>query len=245
MSPFGHHLDELRWRAGLVGLVLVVLMGLGLLISDSWLDVLTRPLCSVAQGKGDQSPFVLERCQLLGTSVFSGLYFQVVGAGLFAGMFGVPLSIWQGILFCKPMVTSHQYRRCCRYGVVAVLVWGITLSLSWWLIGPILSVVGSFGSPWVFVMVSPSAYVAFLLSLSISLFSLASLPGCVAVLLDLGMITGDQILNYRKQRVLGVLVISAVITPTQDPITMVVLAVPIIAVIELLGWWAQHRGHLD
>ena len=55
----------------------------------------------------------------------------------------------------------------------------------------------------------------------------------VFILNKIGLIKADFMRKYRKHAIVVVLIISAIITPTTDPFTMTIVAIPIYLLYEI------------
>ena len=57
-------------------------------------------------------------------------------------------------------------------------------------------------------------------------------PSVIVVLSKLGLVGKDTLRKYRKHAVVAVLVVAAILTPTGDPFTMLVVALPLYLLYE-------------
>ncbi|MGH2807146.1 MAG: twin-arginine translocase subunit TatC [Actinomycetota bacterium] len=51
-----------------------------------------------------------------------------------------------------------------------------------------------------------------------------------------GVVTPALLRRFRKHSIIGIAALSAVVTPSQDPITMMVMAIPVYRLYELNIW---------
>ena len=65
---------------------------------------------------------------------------------------------------------------------------------------------------------------------------LFELPIVAYVLARLGLLTSDIMVKYRKHAFVGILLLSALITPTGDAITLSLVALPVFALYILSIW---------
>ena len=93
-------------------------------------------------------------------------------------------------------------------------------------------------------MINFNEYVSFLLILVLMTGSIFELPVVMALLVRIGMVSA---LTWRKKQKLAILIIfigAAILTPTPDPLTQTLLAVPLILLYEVGYWvsvWIEKR----
>jgi sec-independent protein translocase protein TatC len=82
-------------------------------------------------------------------------------------------------------------------------------------------------------IITPSFYLAFTTRFLLACGIVFELPAATYVCAKLGLIDANLLKKYRKHAVVGNTVLAAAITPSPDPFTMVMLAVPLIIMYEL------------
>jgi sec-independent protein translocase protein TatC len=82
-------------------------------------------------------------------------------------------------------------------------------------------------------IITPSFYLAFTTRFLLACGIVFELPAATYVCAKLGLIDANLLKKYRKHAVVGNTVLAAAITPSPDPFTMVMLAVPLIVMYEL------------
>lgn len=80
---------------------------------------------------------------------------------------------------------------------------------------------------------SLSSYISIFSSMVLLLGIMFEFPSVIAVLGKLGLVTRDFLRKYRSYALIVVLVAAAVLTPTGDPFTMLVVALPLYLLYEL------------
>lgn len=88
-----------------------------------------------------------------------------------------------------------------------------------------------------------TSYTGFVLKLLLSFGLTFELPMVLLILGHLGIINSLQLRDKRRHAIVIILIIAAIITPTQDPFSQLLLAGPLIALYELCIWmiWAKER----
>ena len=82
-------------------------------------------------------------------------------------------------------------------------------------------------------IITPSFYLAFTTRFLLACGIVFELPAATYVCAKLGLIDANLLKKYRKHAVVGNTILAAAITPSPDPFTMVMLAVPLIIMYEL------------
>lgn len=76
-------------------------------------------------------------------------------------------------------------------------------------------------------MLTIQSYVDTLISMSLVLGVVFELPVVCAILSRMGLINGNMMARYRKHAIVAILIVAAIITPTTDAFTLLVVALPI------------------
>jgi sec-independent protein translocase protein TatC len=225
----GEHLRELRDR--LVKAMLAVVAGgiVGIVFYDPILDWFIGPFTDTVER--------LERQQGIDATInFDGI----------ADPFTIPLqlALLTGVVLAAPVwiyqlwafVTPGLYRNERRWATGVVLtaaplfLGGIVLC--YWLLPKGLGVILGLTPDDITNIVSFTRYFGFVIRLMLVFGIAFLLPVFVVLLNAVGVLTGSTLSNTRRWTVLGIFVFAAVATPTADPITMIMLAVPMWALFE-------------
>jgi sec-independent protein translocase protein TatC len=237
LKPFLHHLNDLR-RA-LVWSICALFAGMGLaaLLAPKALAILKAPLINVV---ADPDTFLRTLDITGGMSV------------------AMQTILWGGILLSAPVIIcalgwfifpglTRTERRAVLSGLgfaASLFVIGVVLCYRFAL-APALKIMLWFnqwmGIPIEYVTVT--SYVGFVLKLLLSFGLTFELPVVILVLGRLGIITSAQLREKRRHAIVAILILAMVITPTQDPFSQLILAVPLIVLYEICVWlvWARDR----
>lgn len=78
-----------------------------------------------------------------------------------------------------------------------------------------------------------TSYISIFTSMVFLMGLLFEFPSVLAVLSHFGLVTREMMKKYRRHALLVILILSAIITPTGDPFTLLVVSVPLYALYEL------------
>ncbi len=96
-----------------------------------------------------------------------------------------------------------------------------------------LAALSNFVVPGTSLMITAESYMSFvLLSMTVAFFVL-ELPIIVIALSYIGVVSPHALARQRKLVFVGILILLAILTPTNDPITLLIVAVPAMALLEL------------
>ncbi len=241
LKPFLLHLDDLR-RALMWSLsALFAGMGLAALLAPTAMALLKAPLKTVV---ANPDTFLRTLDLTDGMSVAMQTIF------------------WGGILFSAPVIVfalcwfvfpglKRAERRAVLAGLgFAVLLFCLGVALCYrFALAPALAVMLWFnqwmGIPVEYVTVT--SYIGFVLKLLLSFGLTFELPVVILILGHLGIITSTQLRDKRRHAIVAILILTMVITPTQDPVSQLILAVPLIVLFEICVWlvWARERRALS
>lgn len=194
-----------------------------------WLRELGEALGTASLEAGD---FEVE---LISTQLTSQFMTHVTVA-LYAGVLVVsPYVIFCLFRFVSPALHAAERRMCVRVLFPAFLLFVLGILVNYFVIFPLsfrfLATYQVDAS--VVNMISLSSYVGSLAMLSLMLGAAFEIPVVAYFLARLGLVDAGMLRRFRKHAVVGILVVAAVITPTSDVFTLVLVSVPLYLLYEL------------
>lgn len=94
-------------------------------------------------------------------------------------------------------------------------------------------------------MISLETYLSFIMSVMLICGLIFVMPLVILLLTRLGLIRASLLWRHQKLLIIGLTVVVAVITPTVDWFSMVLVLVPVLILLELsilLSWWVERRA---
>ncbi|NTV01225.1 MAG: twin-arginine translocase subunit TatC [Chlorobiaceae bacterium] len=221
---FFDHLDEIRirlFRAGIFFVIATIVCGV---YADFLVNrVLIGPL------KDSGPNIVLQNLVPYGQI---SLYLQVV---VFSGfVLSFPALAWQVWKFVEPGLHERE-RKASRFVTLFISACFFSgIAFGYFVFLPIsLRFFAGFGSPLIRNNIAVADYVSFFLSTLLTAGLVFELPFISYVLSKVGLLTPAFMRFYRKHSVVAMLIIAAVVTPSTDLVTQMVIAVPMILLYEL------------
>ncbi len=237
------HLGELRSRLVKAAAGFAVFFIVGFVFNDAISNILTEPYCSLppqvrsALADGD-------KCKLIFTNVLGAFTVRIKAAMVVAITFGGPIIFYQFWAFIVPGLKAKEKRYAAPFLVLSQVLFLAGAAFSLFIIPRGLEFLLSFGGENYVPLLDADAYLTFLLR-TMTAFGMAfEYPLIIAVLVLMGITTHSWLKEYRRHAFFAAFVAAAVITPSQDPFTMSVMALPLAGFYEVCIVFARiiERG---
>ena len=227
-ATFWDHLDELRW-AIIRSLGVVVVFAVAMFcLKDQLFAVVLAPR---------SSDFVTYR--LMGAEAFSiplmniGLTEQFMThmrVAVYAGLlFALPYVLYELFRFISPGLYRHERRAAMWIVCSSYLMFALGTAVNYFIIFPFtVRFLGTYQvSADVANMLTLQSYIDTLITMSFVIGLIFELPVVCTILGRMGFVNGRLMRRYRRHAVVAILVLAAIITPTTDVFTLMVVSLPI------------------
>ncbi len=221
---FIEHLDELRGRLIKSGIALIVIMILCAFFSD----ILVNQLL-IAPLKNSSETIVLQNLVPYGQI---SLYLQVI---FFSGfVLAFPFLVYQIWQFVLPGLREKE-RAATRFVISFIsLSFFAGIAFGYFIFLPIsLKFFAGFGTPLIENNIAVQDYISFFIGALLTAGLVFELPFISYVLSKIGLLTPAFMRFYRKHAIVTLLVLAAIVTPSTDLVTQLVIAIPMILLYEL------------
>ncbi|TLU58062.1 MAG: twin-arginine translocase subunit TatC [Chlorobium sp.] len=221
---FMGHLDEIRARLIKSVVALIVVTALCATYADFLVnEVLIGPLRQSSKG------LVLQNLVPYGQV---SLYMQVVFFSAFIIAF--PFLAWQIWQFVAPGLHDHE-RKAGRFSILFIsLCFFAGIAFGYFVFLPItLQFFAGFGTSLIKNNISVQDYVSFFIGTLLTAGLVFELPFISYVLSKIGLLTPAFMRFYRKHAIVALLIVAAVVTPSTDLVTQLVIGLPMILLYEL------------
>jgi sec-independent protein translocase protein TatC len=159
------------------------------------------------------------------------LYFKIalyIAIGL-----ALPVLLWQVIGFLAPGLTKKEKRLLYLSLPFVILLFLLGVAYGFFFAAPrALQFLSGFMSDLYEWSPEGSEVISFFLTLMLGLGLAFQLPVIMFILAKLGIASPQRLSSFRKYAVLIILVLAAVITPSTDPVNMMVVFVPLYVLYE-------------
>jgi sec-independent protein translocase protein TatC len=239
------HLNELRRRIFKSALAVALGFAAGFALNGPLFDLLIGPYCELpASLRAATNTFDPEACNLIYTNPLGGLFVTIKTAAVVAAVVGGPVFFYQVWRFVTPGLHPVERRYAVPFLVLSQLLFVGGAAFAYWIIPRGLAVLLSFGGDDLVALLDASEYIGFILKTLLGFGLAFEVPLIIAMLTLAGAVGVEGLVKYRRHAIFGAFVLAAIITPTQDPFTMLVMAVPLALFYELnilFARWVRRR----
>jgi sec-independent protein translocase protein TatC len=230
----GQHLGELRRRTIVCALAFVAAATVAVVAYEPILHLLIRPLCEVngaaGRSRGGGSGLLTGHgsCNLYVTSPLDGLSLRVKIA-VFGGLvMSSPVILFQGWRFVTPGLRSSERKYAAPFVAIASLLFLLGAATAYVTLPHALGFLKSVGGPDLQAIYDPLPYLGLIL-LMMALFGLMFQFPVILVSLELArVVSSTRLLHSWRWAVISITLVSAIVTPSSDPFSMLALAVPLV-----------------
>ncbi len=233
-ATFWQHLDILRW---------VILRSLGVAVVFAIVAFCLKDWLFAVVLAPRTSDFITFRW--LGVEPFSihlmntGLTEQFMThmrVAMYAGLLcAAPYIIYELFRFVSPGLYQNERRAGLWMVTSGYVMFMLGTLLNYFLIFPLtVRFLGTYQvSPEVDNMLTLQSYTDTLISMCLVMGVIFELPVVCAILGKLGFLTSKLMTRYRRHAIVAILIVAAIITPTTDVFTLLIVSLPIWLLYEL------------
>ncbi len=216
------HLRELRARLLKSVLAIIVVGALSLVFFDQIYDFVFNPYAEAASRLPDGSTFATTN----GPGAGLLLYFKL--CGLAAIVLTSPYWLYQIWAFILPGLHARERKWTRIFAAIAGPLFFVGIALGYVTLPKGLEILIGFNPDGLTNLVEFDGYLSFF-SRTLLVFGIAFEIPLFVVLLNLaGIVKGKTLGAYRPWIVVGVFIFAAIATPSADPFTMTLMAVPMV-----------------
>lgn len=230
-KPFIEHLEDLRRTLFKIAVALFIGFNVCLAFADRILVFLKAPLCQIVPNCDD----------LLIVTEVSGPF-----------VLWMKLAFYGGVLLASPFIIYFiadfilpALRRKERELVIPAFVFGTLMfvagaaSCYYWMIPQTLKVFLKY-SEWLKIkpLWTITSYVGFVTNFMLSVGITFEVPLVVLMLVRLGILRGETVARGRKVMIATAVILAAILAPP-DPLSMILMAIPLVVIGEATIWLAK------
>jgi len=219
---FLDHIEELRWRIiyALIGIVLFTIVAW--IFIDPLVElVLLKPARDANASLQNLRPFG----QLF-------LYVQVaIIVGIVASLPNIFYQLWQ---FIAPALKKRERKYILWIVFFSTFCFLAGIAFAYFVMLPLaMKFAAQFGSEAIKNEFSIEEYMSIIISVMLAAGVVFELPMISFFLSKLGILTPLFMRKYRRHAIVIILILSAILTPGADPVSQVILAVPLVLLYEI------------
>jgi sec-independent protein translocase protein TatC len=172
-------------------------------------------------------------CGLLITDVFGGVFIRLKVAVLAGVVLSAPVWLYQLWAFITPGLKRNERRYAVGFVSASSALFAGGAVLAYLFLGAGLRVLLGLAGNGVVVALTAQDYIGFVLSMLIAFGVSFELPLIMVALNLVGVVSHRALARGRRWIFFLTIVFAAIITPTQDPFTMLAMAGPMIVLFEV------------
>ena len=241
--PLMEHLRELRNRVVKVAIAVAVGSVIGWIVYKPVWNFISAPYCKIPQPKGYGTLVLHQGCQLYVTGLFDSLLIQLqisIATGL---ILSSPIWLYQLWAFIAPGLYKRERRWAYYFVGAAVPLFAIGAAIAYFAMTKGLRFLLHLVPAHTTALITINTYLSYAGAMLL-IFGLAFELPLVFILLNMaGVLTHARFRKWRRVIIFLVFAFAAVFTPSPDPISMLLLAVPCVVLVEAseVFAWANDR----
>ena len=200
------------------------------------LDILLRPYCETfpISQRADSGLFGPEGgCNLFITDPLEPFSVRLTVAGYGGLVVAMPVILWQVWKFVAPGLYKREKRYALPFVISGMALFAAGVSLAYWSLPRALDFLALIGGADLVSLFSPALYLGFVVKMMAAFGVAFQFPIALIALQAVGIVGNRTLRKNRPYAIIGVVVLVAVITPSGDPFTLLVLSVPMYAFYEI------------
>lgn len=246
VMTFWDHLDELRKVLFRMIVAIVLLACMAFACKETLFAIILAPSCpdfilyrglNALAASWDMPSLAVETFQvdLINTQLASQFMIHMSVACYAGILLASPYLIYLLFGFISPALHRTERRTCLKILLPACLLFVCGILLNYYLIFPLsFRFLSTYQvSENITNMISLSSYVSSFTTLSFLLGVAFEIPVIAYLLGRLHLIHAGMLKKFRKHALVGILIVAAIITPTSDVFTLLLISLPLYLLYEL------------
>ncbi|HKE73946.1 MAG TPA: twin-arginine translocase subunit TatC [Acidimicrobiales bacterium] len=224
------HLAELRTRI----IICVVAVGVGMLVGFllyNWVfDFLLQPYKDLVRANPDTSA---TGGKLLQIDPLEGFGIRMKTSAYTGIALAMPVLLWQIWRFVTPGLYPNERRYIIPFVVSALALFVMGAGLAYYTMPRALQFLVNIGGDELVTAFAPGKYFQLIVYMMLAFGVGFEFPIILVFLQLAGIVTTDMLRRVRRYAIVGICILVAVITPSGDPISMLMLSVPMVIFYEV------------
>lgn len=245
--PFGEHLEVLRRMLWRLSVVLAVLMVVIFCLKDPVFDLLFAPkesdfvtyrvLERLMRACGSSFQFEPYHVSLINTELSGQFTAHLSTSFCLALLIASPYILVELFGFVMPALYDNERHYAVRVGVVMYVLFALGVLVNYFVLFPVsFRFLGTYQvSPDVVNTITLESYVSSFAMFTFMMGLVFQLPLVSWFLGKIGILTASMMRKYRRHALVGIMIVSAIITPP-DVFTLFLVTVPLYLLYEVSIW---------
>ncbi len=229
--PLMEHLAELRNRIVKAAIVLIVGMIAALIFSDQTWALVTRPFCQAVINGNSGCHVTGDKLMING--VFDPLFIRIEIAFYLALIGTSPVWLYQFWAFIAPGLYSREKKWAYLFTGTAVPLFVGGAALAYFVMDRGLGYLLGLAPKGTLLLPSVDTYISYLVGMLVGFGLAFELPLVLVMLNVAGILTHERFRKWRKILIFVTFLISGMVNPSPDPLTMLLLGGICVVLVEV------------
>lgn len=243
--PLTEHLRELRNRLFKALLAFVVATVVCFIFRGTLLDWLMRPYCDLPAKIRVETG---GECKLYVFGILDPFMINLKISAYAGAVLSAPVWLYQLWSFITPGLHRHERRWSLTFVLCSLVLFALGGVFAYLTLETGLKILLGFGGDSLGSLLDANKYLSYVLAMLV-IFGLSfEVPLLICMLNLAGVVTTARLRSWRRAEIFLTFVFAAIVTPSQDPFTMLALGLPMIVLYEvalLIGWLNDRRKKLQ
>lgn len=223
------HLDELRSRLMWSSAAFFLAGAIAFAFFQPITELLLEPLCSVPKDRlGPQG------CRLIFTGPVEPMLVRLKISGLSGMVLASPVWLYQLWAFVSPGLSQKEKKYSIPFVATSIVLFLTGITFAYLTLPAALRFLVGFAGDNFIPFFGAREYLSFVTLVTLVFGITFELPLLLFFLGLIGVVKVDQLRGFRRGALVTITLIAAVVTPSQDPFTMLAMAVPLYLMYELV-----------
>lgn len=219
---FLEHLEELRWRIiySILGIVIGAIVCW--IFIDFLVDViLLKPAKDSGASLQNLKPF---------GQLFLYMQIAIIG-GIIISIPNIFFQLWK---FISPALRKNEQKYILAIVVYSSICFLLGIVFAYFVMLPLtMKFAAQFGSKEIMNQFAIDEYMSIIISVMLAAGLIFELPMISFFLTKLGILTPEFMRKFRKHSIVAIMILAALLTPGTDPVSQIILAVPLVLLYEV------------
>lgn len=162
------------------------------------------------------------------TGVAEGFLIKMQMSVIIGLIFAVPLLTWELWAFISPGLTRSERRGVRVVAPLSVILFAAGVAAGYWVLPNGIDWLADQNPPGAIFMPSVQQTIIFVLKMCLAFGIVFQMPVILMFLGKIGLITSKMLRTYWKHSIVIISIVAAVVTPSNDAFTMIMMCIPMI-----------------
>ncbi|WP_083494788.1 twin-arginine translocase subunit TatC, partial [Frankia sp. BMG5.23] len=243
--PLTEHLRELRNRVAIALLAFAIAGVVCFIFEPRIFDWLKAPYCDLPASKRfSPDGLAANDCTLYFFGILDAFTIRLKISMIAAVVVSSPVWLYQLWSFITPGLHRHERRWSLTFVGVSLVLFATGAVFAYLTLSTGLGLLLGFGGNGLVSVLDGNRYLSYVQAMLL-IFGLSFEVPLLVMMLNLaGIVSTAKLRSWRRPEIFLVFVFAAVVTPSQDPFTMLALGLPMVLLYEvalIIGWLNDRR----